>query len=130
MRTVTAWAVAAWLCAVGSLVSCDYQVTGYDQQPAMTRAPYLDRVLVTRHYVADVDEIVRSGVCKQVEGTTDVGCANPVVIDADPLSAMGRLGIQATCDFYIQAPKDFNDAARLVVAGHEVAMHCFGAKHG
>lgn len=100
------------------LASCDYAVTGYDRQPVETRGPTFDRVIIYPHWVKDVDEIVRGGHCTVEPGQTDVGCAD--VADLGPGNVK--------CDLYAQQPKDFNDAARLAVLGHE-AFHCFGAKH-
>lgn len=111
-------AVVAVLCAL-AVPSC-YQVTGYDAQPKMTRAPYLQRVVMYRHIVKDVDEIVRNGYCAAKAGKIDVGCAQLEVLNET----------EGICHFYIQEPADFNDAARLAVAGHEAYMHCFGAEHG
>jgi hypothetical protein len=109
----------AALVAACAVAACEYQVTEYNTpQPKMTRAPYLDRVIVYRHWVRDVDEIVRGGHCKRTHAT-HVGCADLEQIGPDDWK----------CDFYIQQPKDFNDVARLAVGGHEVVMHCFGATH-
>lgn len=108
-----------------ALASCNYQVTGYDPQPAMSRPAYLTSVLVHKHVVKDVDEIVRLGKCKADPGEVVVGCAD---LHAAPFDLIA-LGVEMECDFYLQEPTDFNDVARLAVAGHEIDLHCFGARH-
>lgn len=118
--------VAVIVVALGVIpAACEYQVTGYDVQPKMTRAPYLEVVLMRRHTVKDVDEIVRGGHCARKDGAIDTGCANL----APPPIELAQLGIQGVCDYWVQPAKDYNDAARLVVAGHEADQHCFGGEH-
>lgn len=100
------------------VVACEHQVTDYSPQPAMTKAPYLDRVIVYRHWVTDVDDLHKS--CPKLhQNKLYYGCADLKEIAAG----------EWVCHFYIQQPKDFNDVPRLAVGGHEVVEHCFGAEH-
>src|SRR5258706_16409658 len=73
-----------------------YQDTRYDQQqPRVTKPPYLKEVIVRIHWVKNVDDILKK--CTFIHKGTYVGCAD-----------LKQEGPNMVCDIYAQQPKDFN----------------------
>lgn len=97
------------------LAACEYQVTGYPQQPAMTAAPLVTDTSLHIHWHSSVDEIAK--VCPAKDGEILYGCAT-----------WNLYGTMSVCDVQALMPKDFNDVVRLIILGHEV-FHCLGAQH-
>jgi hypothetical protein len=99
-----------WLALV-ALSAC-YTITEYPHQAAITREPYLDRVIVYVHWET-MEQINKS--------CPDIGfiyaCARLEIV-----------GTEAVCHIHAVRPKDFNDVVPLQILGHEV-FHCFGASH-
>jgi hypothetical protein len=92
-----------------------YSITGYDQQPEMTKAGMATHLDVNVVWVDSVDEVNR--ICPPQPNWMNVACARPKV-DGD----------YSKCTIYALKPKDFNDVPKLAILGHEL-MHCTGAEH-
>lgn len=111
-------ALAIGIVTLVAVWGCEYQVTGYPPQPKQT-AP-VDKAIKTSVINVEWHDGVDS-VSKACEMTRDIayGCVKNVrVID-------GRTTI---CDLHVMDAKDFDDAIKLVLIGHEV-RHCFLAHH-
>jgi hypothetical protein len=106
----------ALLLLIVALVACEYRITGYPQQPAMTAPPAVTDSGVHVHWRSGVDDIAKA--CPASDGAIIYACAS-----------WSQYGTTTVCDIQALQPKDFNDEALLAVLGHEL-FHCLGAQHG
>lgn len=102
--------------ALVTLASCEYQITGYPQQPPTLYTCTERRADISVTWIKDVDEAAKA--CGS--STTDYGCAVPIGRNSEGVP-MWML--------YVVQPKDFNDVPVLATLGHEVC-HGLGGRHG